>query len=181
MSPREKKLLIFFALGGFIILNLFAFRFYTDKKAEVDRKQIEAKSKLEEAQMYSASREEVRDEMDWLAEHEPQPSPHQDVQSALQQLIEREAQVTGLTIKPGSQKLLPPDETAGHHYHRAKVQVTVTGTDEALYTWLHDRINSPDQLRGATNIRLSPDREDDTKIDATVVIEQWFVPTNLTP
>jgi len=176
MSPREKKLLTIFALAGFVILNFLAFRFYTDKKLDVDRKQIEAKSKLDEAQLYSASRDSVVDEMEWLAQHEPQPSPHQDVQSALQQLIEREAQVTGLTIKPGSQKLLPPEEGQGRHYHRAKVQVTVTGTDEALYTWLHDRINSPEQLRGATNIRLSPDREDDTKIDATVVIEQWFIP-----
>lgn len=176
MSPREKKLLIFFALGGFIILNLIAFRFYTDKKTEMDRKEIEAMSKLEEAKLYSSSRDSVADQMEWLAQHEPQPSPHQDVQSALQQLIEREAQVTGLTIKPGSQKLLPPEEGQGRHFHRAKVEVTVTGTDEALYTWLHDRINSPEQLRGATNIRLSPDREDDTKIDAKVVIEQWFIP-----
>jgi len=177
MSPREKKLLTYFALAGFVILNFLAFRFYTDKKLEVDRKEIAAKSKLEEAQRYSASRDSVVGEMEWLAQHEPQPSPHQDVQSALQQLIEREAQVVGLTIKPGSQKLHAKEEGQGkQHYQRAKVEVTVTGTDEALYTWLHDRINSPEQFRGATNIRLSPNREDDTKIDATVVIEQWFVP-----
>ena len=181
MSPREKKLLTIFALAGFVILNFLAFRFYTDKKTEMDRNKIAAEAKLGEAELYSKSRDSVVGEMEWLAQHEPQPSPHQDVQSALQQLIEREAQVVGLTIKPGSQKLHAQEEGQGKHYHRAKVEVTVTGTDEALYTWLHDRINSPEQFRGATNVRLSPNREDDTKIDATVVIEQWFVPATLTP
>ena len=44
-----------------------------------------------------------------------------------------------------------------------------------LYRWL-DRINIPDQFRIATQIKLAPEKEDDTKIDCVAVIEQWFVP-----
>ncbi len=175
MSPSEKKLLTVFAVAGFIVLNLIGFRLYSAKKLDVEAKRTEAEQKLATAEMFSASRDQVLDQMDWLADHEPQPAAYQDVQSSLQQLVEREAQVAGLTIKPNSQKLLPPDQTEGRIYHRVKVQVTVTGTEEALYRWF-DRLNVPDQFRAATNIRLAPDREDDTKIDCTALIEQWFLP-----
>ena len=49
------------------------------------------------------------DEMDWLAEHEPEPAEAQDVQSELQQFIEREAKNAGLTIK--GQKSIETDNT----------------------------------------------------------------------
>jgi hypothetical protein len=175
MSPREKNLITLFAVAGFLILNVVAFRYYNAKKADVLRDRLDAEQKLTVAQTFSASREQVLDQMDWLTQHEPQPAAYQDVQSKLQQLVESEAQNTGLTIRPNSQKLLPTDQTPGHHYHRAKVQITVTGTEEALYRWF-DKMNIPEQFRAATSIRLAPDREDDTKIDCTTVIEQWFVP-----
>lgn len=174
MSPREKNLLILFATAGFIILNLLAFNFYSKKKSDVRTQLTEAEGKLDRAEIIASSRDQVLDEIEWLASREPKPAAYQDVQSNLQQLIEREAQVAGLTIKPNSQKLLPTDQTPGNEFHRAKVQISVTGTEKALYAWFA-RLNLPDQLRAATSIRLSPD-QDDTKIDCVTVIEQWFIP-----
>lgn len=175
MSPREKNLLLIFGAAGFIILNFLAFNFYVKKRAEITGKRVAAEQSLEQAQIISERREEVLDDMEWLTKHEPTPAAYQDVQSNLQQLIEREAQIAGLTIKPNSQKLLPTDQTEGNHFHRAKVQVTVTGTEKALYAWF-GRLNNPEQFRAATNILLKPDNTDDTRIDCTTVIEQWFVP-----
>jgi hypothetical protein len=173
MSSREKKLILFFGLAGFIILNFLAFGFFKNKRLDVDRERALAIQKLETAEMFSASRERVTDQMDWLAEHEPEPTANQDVQTQLQQFAEREAKSTGLTIK--TQKPLPTDATEGRNYHRAKIQFTVTGTEESLYRWF-DRLNTPEQLRIASQIRLSPNTQDDTKIDCTVTVEQWFIP-----
>jgi len=173
MSPREKKLLLFFSAAGFIMLNVAAFSWYSKTSARIAIEKSEARTKLDTAEMFRISREQVMDEMSWLAKHEPEPAAYQDVQTRLQQLAEREARTTGLTIK--NQKLLPTDTTSGIHYHRARVQFNVTGTEQALYLWL-DRLNFPDQLRATTQIRMSPNREDDTKIDCTADIEQWFVP-----
>lgn len=173
MSPREKKLLIFFASAGFIVLNFIAFNFLNAKKIEVKRDRNEATIALERAKMFRASREEVADQMDWLAEHEPEPAANQNVQTKLQSFCETEAKSAGLTIK--TQKPLPTDSTEGLNYHRAKIQITLTGTEKALYGWF-DRITAPDQLRSATVIRLSPNTKDDTQIDCTATIEQWFVP-----
>lgn len=173
MSDREKKLLFFFAIAGFIIVNFLAFRYAVDKKGEVSRDRKEAETKLTAAEAFRTSSEEILPEMDWLDEHEPEPMPPQEVQTKLQTLVEREATTAGLTIK--TQKALPVEAGEGKHYHRAKHLITVTGTEQALYLWF-SRLNVPDQFRVATQIRLSPNTQDDTKIDCTATVEQWFVP-----
>ncbi len=172
MSPREKKLLIFFALGGFLVINLLGFNYFTTKRLDVQRQHQTAKTKLQTAQMISASREAVESQMAWLANNEPKPSDYQPVQTALQQLAEKEVTVVGLTLK--SQKLFPPEQSRELHYGRVKVELSVLGTEEALYRWF-DHLNSPESLRCVTYIRLSPNKEDDTKIDCRAWVEQWFV------
>lgn len=173
MSPREKKLLLFFAVVGFLIVNFLVIGYYNTKRKEVDHQRHQALLKLETAEKYRTSRELVADQMEWLAQHEPEPAANQDVQTKLQQLCETEAKATGLTLK--SQKPQPTDATAGRHFHRAKIQFTVNGSEEALYRWL-DHLNTPDQLRIASSLKISPNAQDDTKIDCTATIEQWFVP-----
>jgi hypothetical protein len=173
MSPREKKLLIFFASAGFIVLNFLGFGFFQTKRLEVMRARDQARQQLDTAEMYRASRDQVQPQMEWLAEREPEPAADQDVKTKLQQLCEREAQSTGLEIK--SQKPLATDSSEGRHYHRAKIEISISGTEEALYRWF-DKLNEPDQLRAATFIRLSPNQQDDTKIDCRATVEQWFVP-----
>lgn len=173
MSDREKKLLIFFASAGFLVINFLVFGFFKSKSAEFQRARDQARVKLDTAEVFQASREQVLEEMDWLAEHEPEPAANQDVQTKLQELCEKQAKNAGLTIK--SQKPMPSDTTEGLNFHRARIQVTVNGTEQALYTWFNS-LNMPTEFRIASNIRISPNKEDDTKIDCVAVIEQWFVP-----
>lgn len=172
MSLREKKLLIFFAAAGFIVINFLLFGFFQNKRNQVNQQLNLARQKLETAEMFRENSEQDMDEMDWLAEHEPEPAEEQDVQTKLQELCEREAKNAGLTIK--TQKPIQTD-TTGQHFHRVKFQFNVTGAEDALYRWFY-AINIPDQFRIATNIRLSPVKEDDTKIECVAIIEQWFVP-----
>jgi len=174
MSPRERKLLLFFASAGFILINFLGFNYATSKKATIDRGLEAAQLKLETAEKVGASREQIADEMDWLIKHEPTPAAIQDVQTKLQQLGENEAKNAGLTIK--SQKQVPGETKEGAHYHHAKFEFTVNGSEEALYRWF-DRLNVPDQLRIASHIHILPNAQDDTKIDCTATIEQCFVPT----
>jgi hypothetical protein len=111
--------------------------------------------------------------MQWLTEHEPAPVARQDAETELQQLCAAEANNAGLTIK--KQEFLDADETEGRHYHRAKMKLNVAGREEALYRWL-DQINDPAKLRSATQLLLKPDAKDDTLIDCTATVDQWFVP-----
>jgi hypothetical protein len=172
MSPREKKLLIFFALAGFVILNFLGVNWALSKQRDVKNRKAQAKIQLETAETFRNSSAEITDQMEWLAQHEPEPASNQDVQTKLQQLGEREARSAGLTIK--SQKPLPT-ETNGTHYHKASFQFVVNGMEDALYRWF-DKINVPDQFRVASQINMRPNAQDDTKIDCTVTISQWFTP-----
>lgn len=173
MSPRERNLLLLFAAAGFVVLNLIGFGFMKSKRAELDRKFAAAGQKLQTADNFQKNAEEVADEMQWLTEHEPAPVAGQDALTELQQFCESEANNADLTII--SQKPLDADETVGRHYHRVKMQLNVTGREQALYQWL-DQINDPAKLRIATQLRLTPDAKDDTLIDCTATIDQWFVP-----
>lgn len=173
MSDREKKLLAFFAIAGFAIVNFLAFNFATGKKAEYETKRKNAEQTLENAITIQTSSEQLEDEMAWLEEHEPEPVSQQEVQNKLQSFVESQATTCGLTIK--KQNLSPIQAEPGKNYLRAKFAITVTGTEESLYRWF-GRINVPEQFRAATQIRLSPNQQDDTKIDCAATIEQWFIP-----
>lgn len=173
MSDREKKLLIFFAVAGFAIINVLAFNFASGFRAKVDAERTTAEGQLQVAELAHTQREEVLDEMDWLAENEPEPIAPQDAQTKLQEFAYKEAVGAGLTVK--TQKPLPTDGAAGKVYHRAKLQFVVSGEEKALYRWF-ERLNVPTEFRAVTQILLSPNKQDDTKIDCTATVEQWFLP-----
>lgn len=172
MSSNEKRLLVILGIGGFILINILGLMKIKQFRADLVADEAKARSEYKMAEMAMEMRDQVAPEMDWLTQHEPQPQEEQDVQSALQQLVEREASSRGLTIK--SQKLVPTDTTQ-KHYHRAKVEFKVSGTEENLYKWI-GRLQMPSEFRAVTKIHLLPETSDDTRIEAILTIEQWFVP-----
>ncbi len=172
MSDREKKLLALLLFAGFAILNFFLFTLYTQKKASYTTGLNTAKTDLRQAISISESSEEYAGEMDWLASHEPEPAANQDVQTKLQQFAETQARNCGLTVK--SQELLPTDDS-GTYYHRAQVKISLSGKEDALYRWL-DMINDPAAFRSAYQIVLKPNSQDDTLIDCSATLSQWFPP-----
>jgi len=172
MSPREKKLLIFFATAGFMVVNFLAYAWFDGASVRIRSEREEAKLAVERAEMLRASSELVADQMAWLAEQQPEPIAFQDAQTALQGFVEQQARANGLTIR--TQRPLPVDDS-GAHYHRARMQIEVTGREQSLYQWLHN-IKSPEEFRATTRILVNPNREDDTLIDCRADIEQWFVP-----
>jgi hypothetical protein len=174
MSDREKKLLIFFAIAGFIIVNLIAVNRFVTYQGSVKIDRQAAKRDLDKAEMFLANKEQVTDEMNWLAEHEPEPAEEQTVQTNLRQFAATEAENGGLVIKPSGQKDLGIDKS-GLRYHRAKFEFTVTGTELAFYAWVA-KLQIPTEFRAVTYMRLLPSHDSETKIEAVLIIEQWFIP-----
>ena len=171
MSDREKKLVFLFGLAAFVLLNAFGvswFRKYRDK-LEIELR--DAQGEVDIAEGFSRKFDTVIEEMDWMAEHAPKERNGQLVATELEQYGTNQAKTHQLEAKP---TFLPNDES-GTHFHRAKVQFKVTGLESSLYRWL-GRLQQPDQFRAITFLRLSPDAKDDTLIDCTVVVEQWYVP-----
>jgi hypothetical protein len=176
MSEREKKLLGMFAVAGVILLFLWGYKSYTSKSLEIKASRSAAETTLLNAELYLKSRDAVQDEIDWLAEHEPQPEAREQIPTKLQQLASSEATRASMTVKKMDILDTPPaDETAANRYGVAQVKFTVTGDEKNLYAWF-DRMHSPDDFRVISEIVMSPNREEDHLIDCVVTFDQWFVP-----
>ena len=174
MSDREKKLLFVALAAVFIIATVFAFKqIYQPKMKSAEARLQTAKSRLEINNVAIETVGMFEKEIQWLARYEPKPTNQQQTQTKLQQLVEREAQRNNLEIK--RQKLQPSIEDPGLSYHRARMEIEVSGMESGLYRWL-DRLHSPNEFRAITFMRINPQKSDDTKIDCQIVVEQWFVP-----
>ncbi len=171
MSDREKKLVFLFGFAAFLAVNFLAINWFSGKRQEVARKLRDAEANLARAHIYAEDFDRVVDQMDWLADHRPEPKARQLVEAELEQLGSNLARTNQLELKPV--RILPADETG--YFHRAKVQFSVSGMERNLVSWLV-QLHDPEKLRANTSLRLSPMRDDDTKADCVVTVEQWYLP-----
>lgn len=172
MNHREKRLLLVFAgVAGALVL-FFGFETYRSRMEVLRKETEEARMTVTNAELFLQMQDQFADEIEWLELNEPAPRTVQEVQPALEQLATREARSSGLTVL--SPSFPPSDENVGY-YGRARVRMTVTGSEAALYRWLH-QLQSPEDFRTVVSMELTPLRDDDTQISCTVVLEQWFVP-----
>lgn len=179
MSERERKLLIMFAAAGVILLSLWGYKSYQLKRESIAIERAQAETELREGQMYLASRDTIQDEIDWLAANEPAPQASELVAPKLQEVGDAEALRAGMTVKKRDPIADRVDEIeSSSRYKVAKVKFQVTGEEIKLYAWF-DRMHSPNDFRVISEIIMSPNKEDDSKIDCTVTFDQWYVP--LTP
>ena len=174
MSDREKRLLIGLSVLLFVIVHVAAFKLYFKPQLESARSESKSlKSKVEQAEFSLDMEDDMMGEVDWLAKYEPQPIAPQKAESQLEQLASREAQRRGLTVK--RRKPQPTLASDGLIYHRARLELEVSGREQILYQWL-DRLHSPADFRAITTMTLKPKSGDDTQVDCTVTVEQWFRP-----
>jgi hypothetical protein len=184
MNTREKRLLILFGVVIFAVLNFYGYSLYSQKmnslELEIGSEGNEILGKpatgligeIALAEQNLAERESKEREMAWLAENEPDPEEGGAVQSRLESFVTNQARAAGLTTdRP---KILPND-TEGVYYHKAIFEIKATGMEDGLYRWLI-QLHDPSSFRAVTSLRLSPNREDDTQIDAVVRVQQWYVP-----
>lgn len=171
MSSREKKLLSLLLLAGFLMFNLFLYSQYLQKKNLFENALETAKIELQQAKTSQDNAAQYAEQMQWLAEHEPDPTNAQTVEGKFYPFVENQAVAAGLEI---TDKDYIPANTTGKHYHRAHIQISVTGREESLYRWLN-AVNDPSAFRSAIQIVLKPNT-DDTLIDCVAHIFQWFPP-----
>lgn len=176
MSERERKLLTMFAAAGVILLSLWGYKSYQNKRIAINIDRETAKTELQEGKLYLSQRDTIQDEIDWLAEHEPEPQAGEQVPTKLQELAATELARAGLTVKKSD---ILPDRSAESeietHYKVAQVKFQITGEESKLYSWF-DKMHSPNDFRVISEITMSPNREKDSLIDCTVTFDQWFVP-----
>ena len=172
MSDREKKLVLLFGLAAFLLVNFFGISWFQGQKAKIARQLVEAKGKVDLALVTSDSYDTVIEEMDWLNQKTPEPRTGQLVGTELEQYASNQATTHQLTI---TRRDIKANDESGVYFHRAMVEFRVNGREDSFYRWL-DRLQMPEQFRAVTFLRLAPDTKEETLIDATVHVEQWYVP-----
>jgi len=177
MSKREQNLLSLLLLVAVLAGALLTYnRFYIPSLKNAQRQLEEAQQKIALAESYQSTADLLQDEQDWLARYEPNETTQQAAQSALQARCERLAQSSSLTIK--TQTPREPIAIDGRHYHRARMDMTVSGMEANFYRWITE-LNDPTKFNKVTFARIYPKKDDDTQIEAKVIIEQWYRPQEL--
>ena len=174
MSKREKNLLsalllVLIVVGGFLLYN----NLYLPRYQKAQRKLTIAEQQIATAEAVGKNEELFKEELDWIERYEPKPVSLQNAQSALQKSCEAQATRNNLEIK--KQNYLPAPQTQGPHYHRARIDLVVTGNEKSFYNWVNFLDNAQNFQR-VTFLRLYPNKADDTLIEAKVTVEKWFPP-----
>ena len=177
MSKREKNLLSLLLLVALVTSVLLGFkRVYQPRYKKAQRTLAAANAEARTSESLLNSINEFKAEMDWINTNEPTPTTQQKAQSTLQSKCESLANDATLEIK--QQRPLSSVKVEGAYYHRARMDMIVTGLEANFYKWVVS-LNSPEKFRGITSMTLYPQKSDDTLIEARVTIEQWFTPETL--
>lgn len=179
MNDREKKLLTALLIAGFLILNFGAVNlFFLPRLKEAKTKVEELDREYEDAQEKLADSHRYDTEIAWLDRVASEPMTPQDAVSRLNSLVTKEAKKWGLEMKDPD--LDDPMVDPSLNFHRARMRIEVSGREQAVFTWLN-KLDSPDDLRAVTTMRIETRRNDPTQIDCLVEVEQWFLPELNTP
>ena len=172
MSQREKVLLIALAAGLFAVVSLFGFKLLVEKRQQVAKDIEQLRTDIDLAEYRKEQRELDVANMEWFAQNEPEPREAALAGSQLQDFITTQANANRLEIK--APQILPND-ASGVYYEKASFQLRVTGMESDLYRWLSN-LHNPEDFRAVTRLVLFPNKEDDSMIDATVIVTEWFIP-----
>ena len=176
MNEREKKLIILLVGAAFIIGNLFAYNTYTGamQKKETLLKKDENELKLKLRELEEASLH--FDDVDWLAENLPSEGTHASIRAELVTSTEQSAKKNMVVIKKRPSPLRENPEEEGS-FRSAVVKVQVNCRDGELYRWLCE-LQNPKKTRSITRLRITPQRDDATRIDCELEVTRWFIPVS---
>ena len=173
MTARERNLLILLVAMAFLAVNLLGYKmWYEPKMTQMQAAMEAAEVKAEANEGMGNILEAVSADKDWLERFEPTPNTAGKVQTKIQQLAENEAVRAGLTIK--KKGFGPVISDPGLYYHRARYDIEVNGTEASIYRWL-DRLHNPNEFRVVTFVRMNPQRDDLSRADCQIYLDQWFV------
>jgi hypothetical protein len=174
MNDREKKLIFILFGAAFLIVNIFLFTSYNAamKKKENQLKQGTKDLKKMNTEL-DAWESQIAD-VDWLLDNPPVEGTHGKIGAELATYTEKSALRYKVQLKkrPSPQRENPEE---GGAFRSARVKVLGNAMDRELYLWLTD-LQDPQKGRSITSLRISPQRDDPTRVDCELEVTQWFTP-----
>jgi hypothetical protein len=174
MNNREKKLIIILFGAAFIIVNLFLFTSFNTAKQQKKALFSKGAKDLEKMELELDEADSQIPDRDWLFDNPPVEGTHGKVGAELATYTEKSALSNRVKLKKRPSPQREDAEESGA-YRSARVKVLGNATDRELYLWLTD-LQDPKQGRSITQLRISPQRDDATRIVCELEITQWFTP-----
>ena len=174
MNSREKTLIFVLFGVAFFVINIFLFTSF-QSAMQKKRSQLDVgakKLKLMEADL--ATWESKADDVEWLMNNQPVVGVHGNIGAELAAFTEKAANKHGVSLsKRPSPQRADTEETGA--YRSARAKVVANAMDGQLYNWLVE-LQDPELNRAITFLRISPQRDDPTRVDCELEVTQWFRP-----
>lgn len=174
MNEREKNLILILVGAAFVIANLFG---YTTYSSALQKKEVQLKKGKSELDMKRRQLEEAyerNDEIEWLAQNRPAKGTHASIRAELVTFTEQAAIKHRLNVKKRPSALRANPEEVGA-FRSSVVKVVVNCEDAQLYKWLCE-LQDPKKSRSITRLRITPQRDDATRIDCELEVTRWYTP-----
>lgn len=174
MTSRERNLSILLVTALVVVGGLVGIKLFKESALEVEAeiKKTEAELKRNDSDLRIAESREAL--VDFLDKYEPKKARYgSDVQSELKDVCERMRGRNGLQLIKNP-KLVDPDP--GKHYSRWRILLELRGEERSLLSFL-TQVTDPKKFRSVTRLQMRPTQGDETntKVDATIEIDQWFI------
>ncbi|MFZ4766911.1 MAG: GspMb/PilO family protein [Roseimicrobium sp.] len=171
MKGSEQRLLMIFLvlvaiLGGFLLAEqLNAWQGRLDRREhEAELLQVEHATRMAQAPEWTAKAA-------WLSQAQPVANSEQEASLALIETLQAAAKATGLDV---TKTVIDPVEKSDY-YRQFGVLLTVKGDFKPVMQWLHGTL-SPQNFYVVPRLRITPDKEDPTKVTAELRFWRWYSP-----
>jgi hypothetical protein len=169
MRASERRLLgVFLALGGLIgtvlvVQQIRGWQHRLDRRErDVELAQMESRTLLAEAPMWMAKEE-------WLTQVQPAAESELQANEGLLEQLRNTA--TGVGLEISKTQIEATQQT--DHYRQFGVSLLLKGDLPLLMRWVHGLLG-PDTFYVMPQLRISPDKEDPTKVTALVRVWRWY-------
>ena len=181
LKPSEKRLLIFFGIAAFILLNLLGFSWLKKRNVLLERQRITVESRIRELEMWKGKAAEADQKRAFLDQHLEAYADEATRETYLDDFIKREASDLDLEVR----KNVTMPALLEEHFHKSRYTAEVSGAWDDVFEFIY-RLQQPKKFRFVRTIRLKSQKKEassDEAADAvcTFELEKWWSPESATP
>ncbi len=171
MKDSEKKLLalsvgLLAVIGGLVISK----QLQSWQRAITTQEQALAAERQDSNDLL-ADAPNWKERGDWLARHQPVAKNDLDADNELFETLLAKAQASGVSVVSKQYQ----EQVKNEYYQQAGVTLTVKGDLSSVFRWIYS-VLSPEDFRVVPYLKLTPDKEDATKVVCAVQFWRWYQP-----
>ncbi len=176
LKPSEKRLLIFFGIAAFILLNLLGFSWLKKRNVLLERQRITVESRIRELEMWKGKAAEAEQKRTYLDQHLQAYADEATRETYLDDFIKREASDLDLEVR----KNVTMPALLEEHFHKSRYTAEVSGAWDDVFEFIY-RLQQPKDFRFVRTIRLKSQKKEGSSDEAadavcTFEIEKWWSP-----